>query len=95
MSTVIEDGNKAVGNLISIFSLSNLWEMLRCHVMVFTVCWQKCNFPKPILSCQCRHGDSPPNLRQQGVYDVFGRLCRMMCEYLCLSQKADKLQVLR
>lgn len=58
----------------------NLHEMLRCHVTVFTVCWQKCNSPQ-----SQSHGDSPPNLWQQGVYDVFGGLCRMMCEYLCLS----------
>ncbi|KAF3845017.1 hypothetical protein F7725_008180, partial [Dissostichus mawsoni] len=31
-------------------------EMMCCHVMAFTVCWQKCQFPKGLsgLSCQCR-----------------------------------------
>lgn len=66
---------------------SNVHEMLRCHVTIFTVCWQKCNSTQSqaLLSCQSRQGDSPPNLWQQGVYDVFGGLCGMMCEYLCLS----------
>lgn len=69
-------------------SVSNLHEMLRCHVTVSTVCWQKCHFQSPIawiLSEQA--GDSRPNLSQQGVHDVFRRfLRRMMCEYLCLSR---------
>lgn len=71
-------------------SFSNLEEMLSCHVTVLTVCWQKCHFQRPIaliLSEQAR--DSPPNLWQQGVCEVFRRFLegfrRMMCEYLCLS----------
>lgn len=87
MSTLIEDGSRAAGSLISIFSLLSsplsptLQEMLCCHVKVFTVCWQKCHFQRCIsliLSEQAR--DSPANLSQTGVF------ChRMMCEFLCLS----------
>lgn len=58
MSTLIEDGSRAA-DLNLLFSLlssfSNRQEMLCCHVTVFTVCWQKCNFERPIsLSCHSR-----------------------------------------
>lgn len=68
--------------------------MLCCHVTLFTVCWQKCHFQKPIsLILSEQAGDSPPNLWQQGVHDVFRGLCRKMCEYLFISP-VDKPQVL-
>lgn len=44
-------------------SVSFLHEILCCHVTVFTVCWQKCCYQRPIswiLSQQAE--DSPPNL---------------------------------
>ncbi len=72
-------------NLLS--SLSNLQETFCCHVTVFTVCWQKCHFQRPILIILSEQaGDSLPNLWQQGLCDVFRRFRRMMCEYLCLSR---------
>lgn len=62
MSTLIEDGIRAAGSLISISSsldsafFSDLGEMLCCHVRVFTVCWQKCHFQKVYLSYPVRAG---------------------------------------
>lgn len=48
----------------------NLHEMLRCHVTVFTVCWQKCNF------------HAKANLAEI-VHRIFENRERMMCLKVC------------
>lgn len=71
-----------------LLSSQNLHETLRCHVTVFTVCWQKCNFPpKAYLCYPARAGTEIVGLisdNRECVMFLEG-LCRMMCEYLCLS----------
>lgn len=99
MSTLIEDGSAAVDNLISIFSSlpKTLHEMLRCHVTVFTVCWQKCNFPpKAYLSYPARAGTEIIGLisDKQGVCDVFGGFVQNDVWIFVFICPGDKLQVL-
>lgn len=97
MSTLIEDGSGPVENMISIFSPFPQTST-RCCVVTkrFLQSAGKNLIPQSesLLSCQRRQWDSPPNLWQQGVFDVFWRFLQNDVWIFVFIYPGDKFQVL-